>query len=280
MSKKIFATIIVSLSILSISSGCSGLQDAELVNTETIPLLGISSIEISYGSDHITFFQGSGDNIIIKEYMSKNKEKYYAKVSSSSNTVTIQTGKRPTSTTFNSYVEVYLPSDYAGQLSVKNKSGAIKSDVDYKLSDLYIESTSGAIDLGNLTADNINTKTTSGSITCSTIAGNVSAETSSGKLQFSEVSGSGSFKADSSEIELGLSEITGNVTAYSKSGMLHVTAPAKVGFQLSATTKSGKINNSLSGNLNATERSLTGTVGDNPQYTIELTTSSGNIEVN
>jgi len=278
--KKTITILLAFLGLIGLLAGCSpALVDAVLVNTETIELTGISDIEIAYGSENITFFDSTDGNIVVKEYMSENKEKYYAKVTHSGSSLVIQTGERPTITTFSSHVEVYLPSEYAGRLSIKTQSGTIKSNVNYTFSDFNAESQSGAIEFGNLTAANITIETKSGSITCNTVEGNISASSTSGHFLLTDIKGYGSFNADSSNVDLRFAEITGNITAYSKSGSVDFSAPAGASFNLTATTNSGKINNSLSGNINATEKSATGSVGDSPEYTVNLSTSSGKINV-
>lgn len=278
--KKTIAILLAFLGLIGLLAGCSpALVDAELVNTETIELAGISDIEIAYGSENITFFDSTDGSIIVKEYMSENKEKYYAKVTHSGSSLVIQTGERPTITTFSSYIEVYLPSEYVGRLSIKTQSGAIKSNVSYVFSDFNAESHSGAIEFGNLTAANITIETKSGNITCNTVEGNISAKSTSGHFQFTDITGYGSFNADSSSIDLRFAEMTGNVTAYSKSGAVDFSAPAGASFNLSATTNSGKISNSLSGNINTTDKTATGSIGDNPEYSVNLSTSSGPINV-
>lgn len=100
--KKIITALLTLLCTISILGGCSPLQiqEAELVNTETVALTGISDIATAYGSENITFFEGGDGTIVIKEYMSENKEKYYAQVSHSGASLVIQTGDRPTVTTF------------------------------------------------------------------------------------------------------------------------------------------------------------------------------------
>lgn len=50
-------------------------SEAKLVNTQSISLKGIDSIEISYASEDITVLESDTDEIVVKEYMSINPSK-------------------------------------------------------------------------------------------------------------------------------------------------------------------------------------------------------------
>lgn len=277
--KKSFFSLFAFLGFAVLLSACSpAFANVTLVNTKAIELGAINDIKIDYNSDNITFFKGTDGKIVVKEYMSKNNKRYYAKVTQHGHSLLIHSGERPAAT-FISYVEVYLPQIYAGSFSVKSKSGSLESQVRYKFTDFVAESLSGSVVLKDLEAKHVSVKTESGNITCAAVAGKITAASSSGNVIFTKIKGRGSFSSDSGNIELDFGKITGNITASSENGTIDFAAAHGASFKLSASTENGNIDNRLSGKIHPTENSLTGSVGDHPEYSVKLSTSSGNISV-
>ena len=64
-------------------AGCSNSQSPSVANEIRFSLEGITDVTISYDEEQITFYQAEGDELIIKEYMTKNKSSYYANVKQS-----------------------------------------------------------------------------------------------------------------------------------------------------------------------------------------------------
>lgn len=97
MKRKIILTFILFIiTIFSISAcGCGKGNSAKLVNEMSFSLENISDLTISYDDENISFFQSENDNLVIKEYMSKDKESYHAKVSQKKNSIQINEGGKP-----------------------------------------------------------------------------------------------------------------------------------------------------------------------------------------
>jgi hypothetical protein len=81
--------------ILSVVSAfCGGILEMELVNTQEIGLDQVNVIEVLYRSEKVTFFKGTANILIVKEYMSKNNSSYYARITNTGNKLIIEMGRR------------------------------------------------------------------------------------------------------------------------------------------------------------------------------------------
>ena len=77
--KKRAACLAAAVGVLALS-GCSHGQSAQLENEITFSLDTISEVTISYDEEKVTFYESGNDELIIKEYMTGNKNSYHAKV--------------------------------------------------------------------------------------------------------------------------------------------------------------------------------------------------------
>jgi DUF4097 and DUF4098 domain-containing protein YvlB len=287
----------------ALSAFCGG--NLELVNTQEINLDGIIDVKILYSSENVSLFIHTTDTLIIKEYMSKNDSRYFATITNSTDTVTIENGPWPIRpfNTFNRRLEVYIPSSYRNIMNIKTSSGKIEAS-DLFCSRLAIESSSGNISVKSITADTINVKATSGKIDFGTVTGdisvetssanininrangNVSAETSSGNVELSLVNGSVSAKASSGGIRCTIGEGAGDISLNTTSGNVRLYLPRNLNFSFSSRTSSGSLSTPFSDRLSipVNDKNLTqGLIGSNNSSgdiaTVNIRTSSGSIRI-
>lgn len=191
--KKIAACLAVAIGVSALT-GCSHEQSAQLENEITFSLDNITEVTISYDEEKVTFYESGNDALVIKEYMTKNKNSYHAKVDQSDDSIEISEGGKPIfKDGFYRYVEVYLPASYHENLTVTTTNGDIDiSRLELSLNalridstagtvrlntaeaqNLYLSTTSGVLDVDNLNADTIRIATTSGDVFCEKLNGNV-----------------------------------------------------------------------------------------------------------
>jgi DUF4097 and DUF4098 domain-containing protein YvlB len=243
---------------IALPAFCGG--NLELVNTKEINLDGIIDVKILYSSERVSVSIGTTDTLIIKEYMSKNDSRYFAKITNSGNTVTIENGRWPIRpfNTFNRSLEVYLPPSYRNTMSIKTSSGKIEAS-DLFCSILAIESSSGNISVDTIVADTINIKASSGRIDIGTVTGDVSIRTSSGNIDIGVVTGDISTETSSGRINI--NQANGKVSAETSSGNMEFSL---VNGSVNAKTSSGNIRC---------------TIGEGTRD-ISLNTASGNVRLN
>lgn len=287
--------------MLFLLSACKKQQTAKLVNELTFSLDSIDDLTISYDDENVSFFESENDHLIVREYMSKDKKNYHAKVSESRNSIQISEGGKPFfKDGFIRYVEVYLPKSYSKNLKVTTTDGNIdmsdmELDMDslrvdctsgvYQLKsaaaeDIYFSSTSGEMQLGNISGNRIRIDTTQGNVSCERAEGNITYTSTSGNAEFRSVSGSGTYKANNSgKLSVTYEEVTGDLSFFNKNDDLEIELPAELSFEFEATTKNGSINTNFQGNISVNGDSTSGTVGSNPTVTVKVETKNGNIEV-
>lgn len=237
-----------------------------LVNTQNIDLENIDSISIKYQSDDITFYTSDTNELILKEYMNFNPDKYQlANIARGSNQIKIKGGNRNFNIGFlfpghYSKTEVYLPSKYAGILSVGTSSGNIDSDFSFSLATFEASSTSGDISVNEIYAEDITISSNSGNITFLKADGKREFSSTSGDIKVFDGTGDSNFSSNS-----------GNITIDKTNGQLKVNASSG-DIQITSLSGGGDFNTS-SGNLNLEFSEDTNAINDD----IKISASSGNV---
>jgi DUF4097 and DUF4098 domain-containing protein YvlB len=168
------------------------LDEPPLANTETVEMGNIENLSISYGGDAVILRESETPDLVIKEYMSRDSRRYYARITRSGDTVRINRGRRPW---FNwglwkARIEIYLPRSFRGNLRLANSSGSVSGDADllgYKTVDINISS--GDALLNKISGESVSVHVSSGKLDVSAIAGSSFISVSSGRLQIGSIAG-------------------------------------------------------------------------------------------
>lgn len=286
--------------LTGIFTGCTSQKQMTLVNTLAFRVRDFQSLRLDYDADDIYVLESDHDKVTLKEYMNEDKKSYYARTSTRKGELLITEGKRPKRSSFESYIEIYIPQEYNGGLFVHSTSGTIKSEVALNLSgdfgvdttsgvvhvsntnvsNLTITSTNGELNFENVDADGVNIKTTNATTSMNQINGAISYQSKGGKLTASELSGSGSFQASGDgSIDISFTDVTGDIDAFCKNGHLNLKLPNQLAFKFAAKTKEGSIHTSFTDQLDKTENTAAGAVGPSPEILVDLETRNGDIEV-
>lgn len=288
--------------VVMLLTGCGGGKSGELSNELVFSLEGIEELEISYDDENISFYESEDDSLIVREYMSKDKKSYHAKVSENEKSIQISEGGKPfLKGGFTRYIEVYLPDSYSESLKVTTTEGNIDmSDLALELNsirvdctsgifkikeasaeDIYFSSTRGTMELGSLAGEQIKIETTQGGVSCEKTDGNVTYTSTSGNAEFMSANGSGTYKAENSgKLSVTYDEVNGDLYFFNKNDDVEVCLPEGLSFEFEAVTKNGSVNTDFQGDISADGDSVSGTVGNNPAVKIKAETKNGNIEVN
>lgn len=298
---KKFIYVVLTAFFLFTLTGCSHSQNSEIANEISFSLDEISDVTISYDEEPITFYLAESNELIIKEYMTENKNSYHAHVKQNDDSIHISEGGKPFfKGGFSRRIEVFLPISYMEALTVTTTNGKIDlTDLELQLSKLRIDSTSGTVDLksvvasniylsttsgtlnlGSLEAENIRLDTTSGDITCDELTGNVEYTSTSGNVDIRSASGSGSYKANNSgKLNVNYVEVNGDIYLFNKNENIHLTLPEDLSFKFEATTKNGSVSTTFQECITMDGRTASGVVGNTPTISVKVETKNGNIEV-
>lgn len=281
-------------------SGCGG-AEGQQVHELSFSLEGITSVTLSYDEEPITFLEGTGDQLVVREYMTQDKAEYHAKVTEKGASIQIQEGGKPLlQGDFSRWIEVYLPASYGETLTVTTTDGAIDlTGAALQLRELRVDSTAGQVqvrkaaaqtmtlsttqgqlDLADLTGEQIQLTTTNGTILCDGITGEVDCRSTGGAVQIRRARGSGSYRAENSgELSVSYEEVTGDLSLYNKNDAVQLSLPAGLSFAFEAATKNGEITTSFPVSLGDEGRTAVATVGSQPAVTIRVESKNGAIDV-
>lgn len=290
--------LLVSIFILT---GCRNQKEKNTVNEITMSLKDVKKLTISYDDENLDFFESPNNNLIIKEYISQNNKKYFANIQKDKESIKISEGGKPVfKDGFTRRVEVYLPITYSKNLNITITNGNIDiSNINLSLDSIYIDCTSGNVDINEIVATNIYLSSTSGefeienivggniiidttqaNINCKKIEGNVSYTTTNGNAQFMCAIGGGNYKVNNSgKLYISYDEVTGDIDCYNKNDNIEILLPASLNFEFEAIAKNGCINTNFQNYLSINENLTTAKIGDNANVVIKAETKNGNIDV-
>ncbi|MDR2101074.1 MAG: DUF4097 domain-containing protein [Treponema sp.] len=162
-----------------------------LVNTESLSLAEVKNLSINYSSDGVILRESVTGELVIKEYMTKDRPQYYAVISRSGDSLSIRPGRRPWfSWSWRSRVEIYLPQSFRENIRISYGSGGFTAETDltgYRSVDLSVGS--GAMFLNRVAAETLSVRVSSGELEARSMGGNSFISLSSGKLKIDELTG-------------------------------------------------------------------------------------------
>jgi hypothetical protein len=85
---KLLFCVLLGIPALLLALSSAGF-DTKPVNTQEIDLKGITNLEISYVSGDVTVYRSESEQLILKEYMRKDNSDFYAVISKSGNSASI-----------------------------------------------------------------------------------------------------------------------------------------------------------------------------------------------
>lgn len=184
----------------------------ELAGEWEIPAAEIESLYIDYSmnSNDVYLYEGTGENIVIREYVTfKQRKEWFSTIEQKGRSLIIK-GKRRHSGFFltggfndDAYIEIYLPPSLLAEVDIVTTSGDIRSEKDFEsVRSFAVESSSGDIRLQSVAAEKIIAGASSGSITFDYAEGNVSAQASSGDIVFHQIVGDAEISTSSGDIQV------------------------------------------------------------------------------
>lgn len=255
--------------------------DMALVNTRTIPLDGISNVEVSYISESVVLRRSSGNSLVVHEYMNRDDPALFANINLSGSSVSVRAGRRQGVFGLRSRIEILLPATFDGSLELGTVSGSVTSDEEWRMSSFTAKTVSGEVQMRSVTAGMIRLSSTSGTVWLERGAGTMDIHSISGSIRVPHAEGGGSFKTTSGTVRVQFEELSGHVEASSVSGGVRLGLPAGASFEFEGRSVSGNIHTGFDGCLTFQKRSKAhGFVGTAPYYHVRASSTSGGIHVN
>ena len=198
-------------------------DDLALVSSQSVNLEGVNNLSISYGSDNVIIRESETNTLTVNEYMSRDKERYYANISRSADSVSIGRGRRPLfSWTWKGRAEIYIPRSFRGNLRIANSSGNLSAEadlLDYQTIDVQVSS--GSMSLPRVSAETVSLRGSSGNLDITDIGGKSFVSVSSGRLHIGGLSG-GEHRIKVSSGNLDITGVGGKSFVNVSSGRLYI----------------------------------------------------------
>ena len=226
-------------------------RNYSLVLEKEIPAEDIRSLNINYSMtfNDVIFYQGDGENVLVREYMSFEPEERQISTVEQNGTELAVKGARRNSFSFfyvgfrDAYTEIYLPAELTENLehvSVKTVSGSVLSQIPLAQTGTFqVSTTSGDVFFPEVRAEKIELSSVSGDIRLaltrtdktelSTTSGEVRLQEGQGELDASSTSGDiradsleGAFRLDTTSGTLSIAKGSGFGKAGSVSGDIRI----------------------------------------------------------
>lgn len=246
----VFLCVVLGISLTRERPTGEGYWNYKLVQEKKFQAEDIQRLKIDYGkgstgSTDVLFCQGTGEEVVVREYMNyEPKQSQLSAMGQSGGELTIKGSGQSWFSFFSigfkgAYVEIYLPADFAENmdaLTIKTVSGEISSEIgldirenlalsttsgDMRLPEvqagkIQASSTSGEIRFDSAAAKDLDISTTSGDITVKQARGSTKISSTSGEVRVSALEGPLRTSTTSGDITLG--QVTGSITLSTTSG--------------------------------------------------------------
>lgn len=288
----VFLCVVLGISLTRERPTGEGYWNYKLVQEKKFQAEDIQRLKIDYGkgstgSTDVLFCQGTGEEVVVREYMNyEPKQSQLSAMGQSGGELTIKGSGQSWFSFFSigfkgAYVEIYLPADFAENmdaLTIKTVSGEISSEIGLDIREnLALSTTSGDMRLPEVQAGKIQASSTSGEIRFdSAAAKDLDISTTSGDITLGQVTGSITLSTTSGEIKL--EEGLEDLDAESTSGDIRVGSLAG-SFRMSTT--SGELTVSRAGAF-GTAHSVSGDIRiflENLTGDLDISTTSGAVDL-
>ncbi|MDR2304323.1 MAG: DUF4097 domain-containing protein [Treponema sp.] len=284
---RIFVRLTGILLVLTGSTGLYSKDWRKLVNEESRPLTDINRLVIDYGARDLVFVEGSGENLVIRDFMFRNNEDHYSVIKPGPGGE-LAIGRADRRLPFFFWFtrtpksEIYIPPGFQGDFDIRVSSGNIKAENRIATAGtISMELKSGDVRMRRLEGGNTSVSVQSGSLNIDDLKGDCTVELKSGDVVIGSMAGKGSYSVTSGNINLRLKELSGNQSFEVRSGNITLRLPQGTSYNLDAAAKSGniKIRDSDLEGFGSSNSIIVKSFGTNPMYTIRSRVRSGNFEI-
>ncbi|MCD8019866.1 MAG: DUF4097 domain-containing protein [Clostridiales bacterium] len=248
-----------------------------------LDISSVKTLQIGYHAETIFLYAAEGNTFLLREYIAGlSGSEYYAKVSANRFKTTIRHGRRE-EVNRDTYVEVFLPTSWHGELSLSSQYGSITTDTDWELERFTTETTEGTITVQGIKAPRIHLSSSVSALHIERAEGFVHMHSVSGPIMAGTIAGGGRLETSGSPIRAAFSSLNTIVECNTTSGDIELTLPPSGGMIIDGASKRGNITSEIAGLDVKTKpgniKVVTGTLGTKPFQKIRISTINGNIHL-
>ena len=258
------------------------LTDRTPDNIITLDISSVKALQIGYHAENILLYFAEDDRFVLKEYIGNTAYEYLGKVTSNRFKTTIRYGRRE-EVNHDTYVEIFLPKNWNGELQLYTQYGYITCQEVLNLERFAAETSEGTITLKRINAPRIRLASSSNSVILEKGQGFVDIHTTSGDIEAISVEGGARLDTTTGRITANFESLNNVVECNSLSGDMDLTFADICNINVDGITKTGEIQSEID---NVTVRmkpgnvkNVVGTRGEKPFQNVRLTTINGNIHL-
>ena len=274
-----------------------------LVNERRVAVADLISLTIRYQTAMIKVLptQETTDELIVREFMNYNNLAYQAQVSRHGGNLQIVQGKVPFLIPLRVHVQILVPAQFTGDLSLASRAGNILVGGLQRLATVALNVTSGSVRVAGLSVTSMTSDLTSGTMTIDHVqiaeqlglmvksgrvrltavtAASYVASAASGSITGQQLRGGGRWAAKSGSIKLAFAAVTGDTDLIANSGAIKVVMPVSASYRYELESQSGRVVAPRNARVDRqADGYQTGQVGATGTYLIHGRARSGNIHL-
>lgn len=259
---------------------CKDLSGRTPDNIITLDIAPVKTLQIGYHAENILLYHAEDDQFTLKEYIGYTAYEYLGKITSNRFKTTIRYGRRE-EVSHDTYVEIFLPADWHGELLLYTQYGYITCRETLELERFAAETSEGTITLKEIKAPRIRLASSSNSVTLEKGKGFVDVHTTSGDIHVISIEGGARLETSTGQIKANFESLNNVVECNSLHGHMELTFAEACNISVDGISKTGEISSDIE---NITIRMKPGNVknvvgmrGHKPFQNVRLTNINGNI---
>ena len=249
-------------------------------NVITLDISTVKTLQIGYQAETLFLSHAEDDQLTIKEYIGYTAYEYLGKVNANRFKTTIRYGRREGVNT-KSYVEIFLPKFWHGELLLYTQYGHITCKDSIEVERFAAETSEGSITLSEIKAPRIRLVSSSNSILLEKATGFADIHTTSGNIVVHSIEGGAKLESTTGVIDASFIALSNIVECGSLSGNIQLTLPKEGGINVDGITKTGEISTSIDAlsikNKPGNIKNIVGSMGENPFQNVRISTINGSI---
>ncbi|KAE9560230.1 DUF4097 family beta strand repeat-containing protein [Companilactobacillus bobalius] len=252
----------------------------KIVNQHFIPTFDVDILNIGGSNAREKVMSTDGEKFVVRELMSRRNLKYMFKVDVTGNSLSINQEKYPRIPTLKFELQIFIPKTFIGDVIISNHNGSILLH-DMTCQQLFITDNSGKIVLDDLKIEKgFFIQSRNGDIKMDNIRSRrFYLNSYSGMIKAVSLSGAGSVSSSTGYVQLDFEMVSGNIVVNDTKGTVKVSMPERDSYNFKLQSKVAEVRAPRTSLHHDRLEYKEGTVGDNPQYQLNVQTKSGRIKV-
>ena len=250
-------------------------------NSISLDISSVTNLQIGYQAESIFLKASQDEQLVIKEYINGlSGTEYYAKIAANRFKTTIRYGRRE-EVNQNTFVEVFLPVSWHGQLQLSSLYGDISTEEDWSLDRLEIQANEGSVSLKSVEAPRIRIVTAVSPVLLERAVGFVDIHTVSGTICAKSIHGGAKLATSDAPIFASFEALNNIIECTTLNGVTNLILPKTTGIKVDGVSKRGQICSEIEGleirikpgNVSC----ISGILGEKPYQNVKLSSINGDI---